>query len=173
MKPLPLALFALTLTAQSGPDPNGWQSITWQMSLAEARAALDPSASCPVDPPGSPAIELIDRLCTRVQLAGDSVPAYIQTARSSNHIAAITIRAADIGDPHQEATYLELKRLLLEKYAAPKDEHTTRSANGMVESTALWTFPHTSITLTRYYDPRESTLSLITIRYRPVTPSPL
>ncbi len=168
MKPILLFTLLATVAAADRPDPNGWNNITWGMTVAEARAALGPGAKEPTEPPG-PNFTLITRLILPdVLIAGAVARAAIQTARGQDHVTAVTLTLASSKDDvdRRPSIYADLSRLLREKYGQPRTEQGRPPTR-----TTLWILPRTSITL-NWSESRYGNGS-ITITYQAVDPKSL
>jgi hypothetical protein len=163
------AAFAQDFTpVRPAADTNGWGKVRWGMTVAEAKAALGDDAVVSTVVPG-PNFTLIDRLTIKNVKIGDiTASASIQTGRNSEVVCAVTINAAEMRDlaSSRARTFDSLKRLLIEKYGAPKSEDRKPTGRG-VEMAAIWTLPSTSITL-RWYEIPGSDLGFVTIEYRAV-----
>ena len=122
-----------------------------------------------VHPASGPNAEAVIR--PGIRIGSLTAEASIQTSLNSDRVIAVTIEAAGLNtSPSRRAgAYDELKRLLIEKYGAPKDEQTHRGTNpGDTVHLALWTFPGTSITLTWSETTPRYGLGYVTIRYQQV-----
>lgn len=168
MKTLTALLLISAAYAQNpGHTLNGWGPITWGMTVAEARAAL-PEATPSTEIPG-PAFTFIERLTAPVTVGAIAGRASIQSARGASTITSVTLTMADVQHtPAQRtAVYTELKSMLLQKYAAPRDEQTRPNGTGSIHRTVNWNFDTTSITLLwSEGSGRGNVFGYVTIQYR-------
>lgn len=168
--PLTAALIAAASVADCQPkDVDGWGNLKWGMTVVEARSALGDQASKPTEKPG-PNFILIDRIIiNRLDIGSLKVRAAVMTNRDSEVISAVRIEAAMGHDPQVPARgdiFTNLKTMLIEKYGSPKNEDR-KTDKGDIDSTVLWSFPSTSITLAWTEVPQYD-LGYITINYKAV-----
>ncbi len=166
-----IGVLSLTAVAFCQPkDVEGWSKIKWGMTVAESREAIGKQVSDPTDAPG-PNFVLINKFIVNDVKIGDIVAkAAVQTARNSDVVSAVTIEAAGLDEtPGKRAdTFSTLKRLLIEKYGTPKNEDRKQDGRGDTDSTLLWIFPSTSITLLWSESSGRYGIGYVTIRYKAV-----
>jgi hypothetical protein len=151
-------------------DVQGWSVVKWGMSVSETKALFEDRAVEPTEKPG-PNFVLIDRIIVKGVRIGDirTEEVAVQTARDSDAVTAVTIRAVGINETPsiRSDAFATLKRLLIDKYGTPRNEDRKPSGRGAIDSIVLWSFPSTPITLL-WSETSGYGLGYVTVQYRAV-----
>ena len=141
------AAVGLCAYAQSGPkDVNGWDKITWGMTLAQVRAVYHVVAQ----PETKDEWTLLQ--LDPVKLGGVQLGVQVGARVGSEKISSIRLWSY-FGLPNSPAgasarDFEMLRATLIQKYGQPANEETKHGENFRLIKTVSWTFPSTSILMT-------------------------
>jgi len=161
-----LAAFAVALYGQPKPkDVGGWDKITWNMTIAEARSAYAIDAQ----PESNDNWMLLKLKPVKI---GDVEMGVEAAARlSSEKITLVRLwslfgvpTAAPSAGPQDFDT---LKTILTQQYGHPASEEVKRGENFRLIKTVLWSFPSTSILMTLEQSASLPNLGTIYLDYTP------
>ena len=166
-----LTLVTAVAVCQPPKDVDGWNKIKWGMTVKQAKSALGDQAIEDAPLPNSPDTLFVDRLIVKgLQIGNIAAPATVMSKRGSDLVSHLNITCDVSMEGGLEAiradTFSHLKALLIEKYGKPKNEDRKPGILASeIDTTVLWIFPATSITLLWSESP---TLGFVTIRYKPI-----
>lgn len=175
-----LTLLALLLTAAASAqterpkDVEGWQKITWKMTLADVRA-IYPDAKPSDDPYWShlalPAIQVAD-IPLQVTVSAKKPSAQVGLIALWCHFG-VPGNAGESAPPNvTRAGFETLKALMIQKYGHQKNEEH-KTDYGDPETLFLWTFPSSSIELKLRLTRGTPSMGSLHIEFRPLDPKSL
>jgi len=154
-------LFGARLYAQKPEDVTGWGELTWNMGLPQVKEQYPQYTIEQGRGPhlvNGQIVENTDDPDTLViknfDIDGIKVDVNVHRRPDNPRLAHITLDPNLLKGPMaisgiRESTYDRFKKLLMSKYGAP-NEVRTPTEDGDVVIKAVWSFPSTSIELTRH-----------------------
>lgn len=144
---LSVALYAQAKPKDTKPqDIDGWDKITWSMTLAQVRAAYHADAQ-PETRDDWTLLQL-----NPVNVGGVEMGVQVGARQGSGKLSLVRLwsyfglpNSAPLAGPQDFDT---LRAMLIQKYGPPANEETKRGENFRLIKTVLWTFPSTSILMT-------------------------
>jgi hypothetical protein len=125
-------------------DADGFGSIKWGMTVAEAKAAFPGLQEPERSELASGAFR--ERLIQPVLMVGSvEMTVSIQTKIDSENITRIVLKLAPFA-PHKKTAFRFLSNNLIQRYGKPSRQSTT-SRGRRKEATEVWVLPSTTITL--------------------------
>lgn len=156
----------LSLYAQSAPkDVNGWDNITWDMSLAQVRAAYHVEAQ-PETKDDWTLLQL-----NPMKIGGVQMGVQVGARVGSEKIASIRLWSY-FGIPNSPPgasaqDFDTLRTILIQKYGQPANDESKRGENFRLIRTVSWAFPSTSILITLEQSSSLPNLGNIDLVYTP------